>query len=70
MRVQDDSPLLREAHPGAVDVEGLLDAQAEQVARDRLDRHRQLGAAEEAEVALTDGVRTRLLVLALRSPRL
>ena len=62
VRVQDDSPLGGEEHPGAVDVEGLLDAQAEQVTGDRLDRHPQLGAAEEAEVALTDGVRARILV--------
>ena len=62
-RVQHDAALGGQEHPRAVDLPRLLDAQAEQVARDRLHRHRQLGAAEETEVALADGVRARILVL-------
>ena len=62
VRVQHDAALGGQEHPRAVDVPALLDAQAEEVLRDRLDRHRQPLTAEEVEVSLADGMRARILV--------
>jgi len=61
--VQNDQALRGKKEPGAVpEVPPLVDPQAEQVLGDRLDRHRQLVAAEGGVVSLAQPVRARFVV--------
>ena len=60
--VDEDPALGREEHPAHVEL-ARLDGEAEQVLRDRLDRDRQLVAAEGGVVALAQRVRARIVVL-------
>ena len=59
-RVDDDQPLRRDQHPRALAQVGLLDPQAEEVLGDRLDRHRDLVAAESGEIAVAELVGARV----------
>ena len=66
--VDEDPALGREEHSAHVELPR-LDGEAEQVLRDRLDRHRQLVAAEDGVVALAQRVRARFVVLVGHAPQ-